>query len=90
MAITDKKQGVWELDEVYNKINEGDIWSYTGAQGLYMSGPNRYGRLGLNEPGGSSATKYSSPTQVGSDTNWFDYCVLIFLHYFVPMYITLH
>ena len=72
MAITDKEQGVWDVDQVYNKINEGDIWSYTGARGLYMSGPNRYGRLGLNEPGGSSATKYSSPTQVGSDTNWFE------------------
>jgi hypothetical protein len=25
MAITDKEEGVWSLDEVYNKQNEGDI-----------------------------------------------------------------
>ena len=28
MAITDKEQGVWELDQGYNKINEGGIWNY--------------------------------------------------------------
>ena len=29
MAITDKEQGVWEVDQVYNKINQGSIWEYT-------------------------------------------------------------
>ena len=28
MAITDKEQGVWETDQVYNKIMEGGIWTY--------------------------------------------------------------
>ncbi len=72
MAITDKEEGVWNLDEVYNKQNQGDIWEYTGAAGLYMTGNNRYGRLGINQPGGSPSTKYSSPVQVGTDTNWFE------------------
>ena len=31
MAITDKEKGVWDVDQVYNKINEGDIWSYDGG-----------------------------------------------------------
>ena len=31
MAITDKEQGVWDVDQVYNKINEGGIWSYDGG-----------------------------------------------------------
>ena len=38
MAITDKEEGVWILDQVYNKQNEGDIWAYTGAQQLMMVG----------------------------------------------------
>ena len=61
MAITNKEQGVWILDEVYNKINEGDIWAYTGAGGLYSWGYNSNGRLGLNDQ-----TQRSSPTQVGT------------------------
>jgi len=71
MAITDKKQGVWELDEVYNKINEGDVWSYTLPAGsatsnpgyLYAWGRNVYGEgaLGLND-----TIDRSSPTQVGA------------------------
>ena len=40
MAITDKEQGVWLLDEVYNKINEGDIWDYDGSVGLFTWGLN--------------------------------------------------
>ena len=59
MAITDKEQGVWELDEVYNKINQGGIWDYTSSEGLYTWGDNGVGRLGHN-----NQTKYSSPTQV--------------------------
>ena len=65
MAITNKEQGVWILDEVYNKINEGDIWSYTGSNELYGFGNNSKGELGLND-----TTKRSSPTQVGTSANW--------------------
>ena len=39
MAITDKEQGVWELDQVYNKINEGGIWSYTGEENHQLAVP---------------------------------------------------
>ena len=67
MAITDKEQGVWELDEVYNKINQGGIWSYTDTSGLYTWGQNNVGKLGHN-----NQTNYSSPTQVpGSWTKAF-------------------
>ena len=64
MAITDKEQGVWLLDEVYNKINEGDIWSYAGfdPHSLYTWGRGHYGNTGINV-GGPSGNR-SSPTQV--------------------------
>ena len=38
MAITDKEQGVWGLDQVYNKINQGSIWEYNGPLGLMVVG----------------------------------------------------
>ena len=59
MAITDKKTGPWGLDQVYNKINQGSIWDYTGQGHLYSWGNNTNGRLGVN-----SQTKYSSPIQI--------------------------
>ena len=56
MAITDKEQGVWELDQVYNKINQGGIWSYTGPPPEFMVwGDNGYGGLGINTPGSRSS-----------------------------------
>ena len=69
MAITDKKTGPWGLDQVYNKINQGSIWNYyllseqPGA--LYAWGQNERGNLGLND-----RDMRSSPTQVGSGTDW--------------------
>ena len=73
MAITDKEEGVWILDQFYNKQNEGDIWAYTAAQQLFMTGDGQYGRLGLNGLGQVThpAAKYSSPTQVGG-TDWYE------------------
>ena len=65
MAITDKKTGPWGLDQVYNKINQGSIWQYSGENKLFTWGQNEQGELGHN-----NTTDYSSPTQVGSDTNW--------------------
>jgi len=72
MAITDKEQGVWEVDQVYNKQNQGGIWSYsTNLFGLRTSGNNSIGwaggagALGLNDN-----ILRSSPTQVGANTNW--------------------
>ena len=68
MAITDKEQGVWELDEVYNKINQGGIWDYSESFALWTWGANQGGTLGLNQPG-AAPVKYSSPVQVPG-TNW--------------------
>ncbi len=70
MAITDKEQGVWDVDQVYNKINQGGIWEYTGAPGepggLWQTRSNWYGRLGDGTTGMPSGTPaplayYSSP-----------------------------
>tara|TARA_B100001094_G_C18136335_1_gene775296 strand:+ start:23 stop:1216 length:1194 start_codon:yes stop_codon:yes gene_type:complete len=58
MAITDKEQGVWELDEAYNKQMAG-YWSYDGLTGYFGMGSNSYGTLGLNSRQGRS-----SPTQL--------------------------
>jgi alpha-tubulin suppressor-like RCC1 family protein len=63
MAITDKEQGVWILDEVYNKQNQGGIWDYDGMIGWYGMGKNDYGQLGQND-----IESHSSPTQLPSGT----------------------
>ena len=63
MAITDKKQGVWDTWDVYNKANQGD-WTYApDPVGLWTMGRNSYGGLGQNT---QSNDGLSSPTQVGS------------------------
>ena len=68
MAVTDKEQGVWQTDQVYNKIMEGDVWDYTVPGGdpaqLFIWGQDNNGKLGLNESTGN----LSSPTQVPG--NW--------------------
>ena len=64
MAITDKKQGIWETDQVYNKIMEGDIWSYNSAGQRWAWGANPQGAYGNNIV---APNQKSSPTQVGSD-----------------------
>jgi alpha-tubulin suppressor-like RCC1 family protein len=60
MAITDKEQGVWNLDEVYNKINQGGIWTYTNVNQLWSWGYYREGGEGRNQP----TISRSSPVQV--------------------------
>ena len=66
MAITNKEEGVWGLDQVYNKINEGGIWTYTGSEkDLFGWGDNGSGQLGQN-----NRTTTSSPIQIpGSGFN---------------------
>tara|TARA_Y100001938_G_scaffold11703_1_gene14546 strand:- start:504 stop:1694 length:1191 start_codon:yes stop_codon:yes gene_type:complete len=64
MAITDNKQGVWLLDQTYNKINKGEIWRYSGEKALWVQGKNHKGQLGQN-----NRTNYSSPVQIPG-TNW--------------------
>jgi hypothetical protein len=63
MAITDKEQGVWGLDQVYNKINEGGIWNYSGVSAFFVWGQNPGGGLGQN-----NTTQYSSPIQIPGTT----------------------
>ncbi len=68
MAITDKEQGVWILDEVYAKQNQGGIWGpYTGAPEFFTWGWNSKGQLGNNE-NGDSGSNYSSPIQIPGTT----------------------
>ena len=64
MAITDKKQGVWNLDEVYNKQNEGEIWTYFGEGSFLIWGNNDGGQLGLND-----TVDRSSPVQLPGTWN---------------------
>ena len=60
MAITDKEKGVWGLDQVYNKINQGSIWAYSSSlKNLWGWGDNGRGQLGQN-----NETEYSSPRQI--------------------------
>ena len=63
MAITDKEEGVWILNQVYNKQMEGDIWSYTGADAMFVWGENDKGQLGQND-----VVNQSSPTQIPGTT----------------------
>mgnify|MGYP003302668157 CR=1 FL=1 len=65
MAITDKKTGVWGLDQTYNKINQGSIWDYSGSPELWAWGDNEFGGLGVN-----NRTVYSSPIQISTDATW--------------------
>ena len=68
MAITDKKKGVWGLDQVYNKKMQGGIWQVTHASPLLFAwGRNNEGNsngdLGLND-----GIHRSSPTQIPGTT----------------------
>lgn len=59
MAITDKEKGVWGLDQVYNKINQGSIWEYSNSSNLMAWGRGTTGELGQNDK-----TNRSSPVQI--------------------------
>ena len=70
MAITTKEEGVWSIDKVFAKQNQGSIWDYDGALGTWFNwGRNNYGNLGQN-----NRTEYSSPVQIGSDATWANGC----------------
>ena len=68
MAITDKKQGVWDTDEVYNKIDQGSIWTYDASGFTPTDSKTLFGWFG--HWGASGANKgpayYSSPIQLGT------------------------
>ena len=64
MAITDKEKGVWGLDQVYNKINQGSIWEYSSnLKNLFTWGDGANGQGFWN-----STIHYSSPVQIPGDT----------------------
>ena len=69
MAITDKKKGVWGLDQVYNKKMQGSIWQLTHGSPLLFTwgrnnnGDNSNGELGLNDQ-----AHRSSPVQLPGTT----------------------
>ena len=63
MAITDKKKGVWGLDQTYNKINQGSIWEFSQSGELWGWGQNHSGMLGQG-----NNTYYSSPVQIPGTT----------------------
>ena len=68
MAITDKKKGVWGLDQVYNKENQGSIWDYSASGDLgtlWSWGYNYYGGGGVNS---AYPVMYSSPVQIPGTT----------------------
>jgi len=73
MAITDKEQGVWNLEEVYNKINQGGIWEFTEKFDMWAWGNAQDWRFGAY-PSPANINR-SSPTQIGnygdfSSTAW--------------------
>ena len=68
MAITDKKTGVWGLDQTYNKINQGSIWEYTGPNVLFARGRNDTGAIGQNTA--TPTQRFSSPVQITTATSW--------------------
>ena len=73
MAITNKKEGVWGIDQVYAKQNQGSIWSYAYQHYLWAWGSNNYGQLGRNSSYVDDGIPWggrSSPVQLGTDTNW--------------------
>jgi len=64
MAITDKEEGVWGLEQVYNKINQGGIWQYsTEVEQFMVWGKNTHGLLAQND-----LVNRSSPVQIPGTT----------------------
>ena len=59
MAITTKEEGVWSIDQVYAKQNQGSIWDYSEGFNLFSTGQNSHGALGVND-----RTNRSSPIQI--------------------------
>ena len=60
--ITSSTTGVWELDDVFAKVN-AQRWRPNGIA-LFSWGYNPYGQLGQN-----NTTQYSSPVQIPG-TQW--------------------
>ena len=64
MAITNKEEGIWSIDQVYAKQNQGSIWDYSEVFSLWTWGHGGEGGLG-----DSTRNHRSSPVQVPGG-NW--------------------
>ena len=71
---TTKEQGIWDLDEVYNKIDQGSIWTYDASGFTPTDSKTLFGWFG--NWGASGTNKgpayYSSPVQLGTSEKWKD------------------
>tara|TARA_R100000152_G_C6763637_1_gene188089 strand:- start:292 stop:1563 length:1272 start_codon:yes stop_codon:yes gene_type:complete len=67
MAITDKTQGVWSVDQAYNKNTQGGIWPQIDENVLYSWGNPGY--FSLRPSPSIPSGKVSSPVQVGDSSN---------------------
>ena len=63
------KNNTWKINQWYDQAVAGNV-SYTGAKQLWTWGWNEVGQLGLNQNATSGTYNYSSPKQVGTNTNW--------------------
>ena len=66
MATPAQRPNTWILDEWYDQAVAGTQGTYVGEQPLYMAGRNIQGNLAQND----ATPGYSSPVQVGTNTNW--------------------
>jgi alpha-tubulin suppressor-like RCC1 family protein len=64
MAITDKEKGVWGLDQVYNKINQGSIWEYSSNVYALMA----FGKGDRGQNAQNDTVYRSSPVQIPGTT----------------------
>ena len=65
MATPAQRTNTWILDEWYDQAVAGTTGGYQGTVQLWIWGANDAGSLGIN-----NTTNYSSPKQLGTDTNW--------------------
>ena len=66
MATPAQRTNTWTLDEWYDQNVAGTTGGYNFGGAMWIQGSNNVGRL-LNQP---SSLKISSPTQVGTNTDW--------------------
>ena len=64
--MAELRENTWSLDEWYDQNVAGTTGGYRYGGALWIQGSNNVGRL-LNQP---SSLKRSSPTQVGTSTDW--------------------
>tara|TARA_B100000427_G_scaffold278586_1_gene248392 strand:- start:342 stop:1571 length:1230 start_codon:yes stop_codon:yes gene_type:complete len=65
--MAELRQNTWTLNQWYDQDVAGDA-KYAAAGKLWAWGYNLYGQLGQNQSGPTAS--YSSPIQIGTDTNW--------------------